>query len=138
MDTAYATIGRPEHEFGAAVNSPETYCGLMVQTLRENARRYPLKPWGTPRKGTTQASPLINHGVWKLPCSCGEHPVYSPEWQMACCFHCGVVYEGILPPVQYQEIEHVLLQRSAMTQRNWSIETIEALRAENLAHGDPI
>lgn len=74
-----------------------------------------------------------------LPCSCGEHPIYSPEWQVACCFNCGAMYDGVPPPQDLQEIERILLLRPRMKNRNWdSSETVAMLLDENLQHGDPI
>ncbi len=135
---SYPAIGRPPHEFGAACTSPAAWVGMMTQHLRAFARQYPLKPHGTPHTETLTGSPLVRHGVWKIACSCGEHPVYSPEWGLACCFHCGAVYDGIPLPPMLAEIERLLLLRPVMVHRNWCPpETVDDLRAENLAHGDP-
>lgn len=135
---AYAEIGRPPHEFGAGCTSPEAWVGMLAQHFREFTRQYPLKPCGTLHRETASGYPLVRHGIWKLACSCGEHPVYSPEWRLACCFYCGAVYEGVEPPPAMAEIERVLLLRPQMTTRNWCHpETVDDLRQENADHGDP-
>lgn len=138
---AYDTLGRPPHEFGVAVTTPEMYRGFLVATLREAAARYPLKKWPTAHIGDSRmvGRPLVNHGIWKVRCYCtaperpfpfGEYPIYSPEWKLACCFACGAIYDGIEPPDRWEEIEAILLKRSVMEQRNWTTESVEELAAE--------
>jgi hypothetical protein len=137
---AYTTLGRPRHEFGRRCVNPDAYRGLLLEHLREARANYPDRPWGVPHLGdvTQIFGPLVNHGIWKIGCACGvDFPIYDPEWQAACCFGCGAMYQGIAPPFDYLEIEGVLLARPHMHQRNWMPgETIQMLRQENRAHGD--
>lgn len=85
------------------------------------------------------SGPEIRQGTWKLPCSCGEHPSYDPDWQLAACFGCGSVYEHVAPPEDWQEAERLLMLRPDYLTRNWwhvdgCMETLDQLRDENRAH----
>lgn len=139
---AYDDIGRPPHEFGASVYDPLTYRGLMVLTLRGNKERFPARKWGIPHRAEAhelRCAPFVNHGIWKIGCSCGDHPIYWPEYGEANCFLCGAMFVDVQPPKHYRDIEAILLKRPQMVNRNWTPdETLDDLRAQNLAAGDPI
>ncbi|HXG88762.1 MAG TPA: hypothetical protein VNJ02_10535 [Vicinamibacterales bacterium] len=138
----YLTIGRPRHEFGTQCATVEAYRGLMIQQLLDGRAAFPDRNWGTPHAGDHAhlSGPLISHGVWKVKCPCGdEYPIYDPEWEAACCFSCGAMYQDVAPPARWRDIERVLLCRRHMHQRNYAPpETYETLCAENLAHADGI
>jgi hypothetical protein len=38
---------------------------------------------------------LERDNVLRLKCSCGNWPAVDPNWALACCFQCGLVYEGL-------------------------------------------
>lgn len=135
---AYTEIGRPPHEFGAACVDAAAYGGLMVQSLRDFAARFPLRPCGIPHTALVSHAPFVSHGIWKVGCPCGDFPIYSPEWCYAACFNCGAVFTDVNPAPHYREIEAILLRRPWMAQRNWTDETVGELHDENLAHGDLI
>lgn len=36
--------------------------------------------------------------VLRLKCSCGNYPVVDPEWALACCYECGLIYDDVTIP----------------------------------------
>lgn len=135
---AYSRIGRPEEEHGARCTSVEAYRCLQAMHFAEAKAKYPRKPWPDPFVTATAGTPQIHQGIWKVDCVCGNWPIFDPEWQEACCFTCGAIHQ-VAPPKDWRDIEAVLLARPEMTTRNYLPgETLDDLRAENFAHGDPV
>lgn len=36
--------------------------------------------------------------VLRLRCSCGNAPAVDPEWRLACCYECGLIYTDVTLP----------------------------------------
>jgi len=85
----------------------------------------------------------IHEGRWVALCECGGAEVVDPEEPAFYCFSCyNVTNEGRPRPVdfpaQWRAIERVLLARPMATTRGYiPSETLNSLRAENIAHGLP-
>lgn len=126
-------IFRPVHLPGIGVRTPAEYRALQARYLRLSGNLTP--PWlyvGAP------VHAHVGAGAWRVLCACGEAPPADPEWRLACCSGCGAIYEGVTFPEDITEIEAVLLKRRNHVHRNWHRdETVAALRAENVAHGEP-
>jgi hypothetical protein len=73
---------------------------------------------------------------WIVDCDCGAGNATDPAWGFACCFGCGAVHVCLGFPVVWKAIEALLLRRPRQENRGWRPgETLEDLRADNLAHG---
>lgn len=125
-------IRRPQHVPGIGARTPEEYRALQIKYLRKTGN--PTEPW-------VSQDPIAAHvgaGAWRVWCPCGEAPPADPEWRLACCSGCGAIHDQVEFPEEREEIERVLLKRPNHAHRNWQAgETIDGLRRENLAHGDP-
>jgi len=129
-------ILRPRDVPGITVRTPDEYRGRQRALLRQNPAAHSKEPWLA--IATVQA--YVGAGAWRVRCTCGEAPPADPDWRLACCSGCGAIYEGVhFPPADtLAAIEAVLVLRPNQATRNWRPgETLEDLRAENLAHGDP-
>lgn len=126
------------------VNSSEDYRRRQYEVLAKGRARYPHLIWPDPFPAAVVPPVMVADGAWKVRCvtpDCEEFPIASLEWRVARCLNCGAVYEGLVFPEDASEIERVLVNRPHMATRNWNWptpgETVESLRAENRAHGDP-
>jgi hypothetical protein len=118
--------------------SPEAYCAQQRAALVRKRAAFPHAGYPEPWVSVGIAPVKISDGHWQLVCACGNYPAYDPTWALACCFRCGAIYRQA-PPVEWREIEAVLLKRPRPTSRHWLPgETLEDLRRENLAHGDEV
>lgn len=125
-------IFRPRHLPGIGVRSPDEYRALQRRYLRRSGLT--VEPWL--HIGEVRAH--VGAGAWRVRCVCGEAPPADPDWRLACCSGCGAVYEDVAFPDDREDIEAVLLKRRNHVTRNWQHgETVEELRRENLAHGEP-
>lgn len=80
----------------------------------------------------------IEHGRWIADCPCGSGVAVHPEWPSAGCLECGRWWP-VLVPVQWREIEAVLIVRPLPITRGWVTgETVEQLEAENTTRGLPV
>ena len=79
----------------------------------------------------------VNHGRWVVDCTkCSGAGLASREVGVSCCFDCGTVYTRVSFPKDAEKIEALLLRRSDLATRNWTIgETLKSLRYENESHG---
>lgn len=74
--------------FGA--RTPEEY--------RELHKRSVAKSRLTPTLSTTTPPVLVESDGLRILCACGDYPIVDADWKMACCFRCGLVYEGLDVP----------------------------------------
>ncbi len=133
-------ILRPKH-FPALWNgipnegrTPETYRMRQRDFLREQ----PAKGFA-PHLSALQPQAYVGNGAWRIHCPCGEATHADPEWKLSCCFGCGTIYEHVMFPSNWREIEALLVKRPIQSSRNWQLpETLEYLTAEQKAHGDPV
>jgi hypothetical protein len=78
----------------------------------------------------------VDMGRWIIDCACGAGNAVHPDWAFAACPACGAIHRTIAYPNDRDDIERVLDERSHQWQKFWRPgETVETLRAENLAHG---
>jgi len=88
----------------------------------------------------------VNHGRWVVHCptpGCGGAELAREDGLFFCCecrnAEVGGDYRTVAFPGEREEIERVLKLRPAPATRNWQPgETLDDLKAENLAHGAPI
>lgn len=79
----------------------------------------------------------VEHGRWIADCPCGAGVAVHPTWSETGCLECGRWWP-VMVPSEWDAIESVLLARPKRDTRNWlTLETVEKLRAENVAHGLP-
>lgn len=136
---AYARIGRPL-EAHDAHSIEEERAKQRDAILRRHADR-PARPWRMPwsvdADELRDVAPFISGGRWQIAClTCADCPSYDPEWQFACCWECGAIYEGVKPPAGWTDIERAVMVRPFMHTRNWRPpETVDDLQRETLAHG---
>jgi hypothetical protein len=105
-----------------------------------------VRQWGEGAKMNFEArgDPLpveVNHGRWIASCPYCRGALLMDESEPFFCPDCLMVANGgyarpVLWPENVAEIEAALLARPNPANRNWTmVETVDALRAENLAHG---
>lgn len=87
-------------------------------------------------------SARIISSKWAVKCECGETCTIEPG-QPWFCWYCLNMKNGgkarmVVWPDNRSEIESVLLKRFRPDERNWTAETIEELRQENIEHGDEV
>ena len=133
----------PEHTLvspltGSAVRSPDEWRALQRWVLAQNRARLPKLSWPDPWYCLERPPVHVNYGRWMIHCACGDCPLVHPDWHLSLCLGCGAVYEGLMMPFESDAIEAVLCARPHPSQRNWTTETLDELRAENLAHGDEV
>lgn len=88
-------------------------------------------PWDAP----DGAIPWVNGGKWTVTCACGDCPMACPEWDEVRCFLCGAVYRNLIWPPQREALERLLVKRPAHVRAWFPGESLDDIRAENLAHG---
>jgi len=84
---------------------------------------------------------FVNHSNWLVRCpDCPEvlvaqvgEPFYCPECQ---CVKNGGFARPVLFPNNFRDIERVLLARAMPEHRNWTTETVDELRKENVEQGE--
>ena len=94
-------------------------------------------------KPEAQPSPAeINHSRWVFRCAgCNSSTYLFSRVPAAFCLGCGRQYRINWPSQADQQAgEAILLLRNFADMRNWqpATETVDALRAQNVAHGDPV
>lgn len=94
--------------------------------------------WGASR-GTVQAEVIRSN--WAVRCPHCAGAMFVEPGEPFFCPDCGMQANDWLPmtvvwPEERATIERVLLARSDPLTRNWTRESVAALRAENLAHGE--
>lgn len=103
---------------------------MRLQTAR------PALGFGDPWLVEAPAEALVSGGKWIVRCACGNGPSASPAWQLALCFECGAVFEGVTFPEDAADVELALLARPQLRNRHWAApETVADLIAENVQHG---
>ena len=96
---------------------------------------------GDPADAGRSVSAFIQHGVWTARCECGGCEVVDLDEPLFMCCSCWNRVEGhrwrpIVVPDEREAIEHALLLRPMVENRNWLAgETLDALEAENVEHG---
>lgn len=128
-------IGLPKHIHNAT--TPEAYREIQRTFIAQMKQARPHWPWrdpwvyvGEPKRA------IVTGGFWKLLCDCGNAPSVEPSWKLACCFECGAMYEDVVIPDEWREIEATLLARPLMATRNWLPgETVDELLSETSEHG---
>lgn len=125
-------------EIHRGVTSPETYLLAQRVAILQKRVEFSNLNWRMPFEWEGALVLLkVSDSHWQLVCGCGNTPAYDPGWQLACCFTCGAIYKQA-PPDNWREIERVLVNRSSFIHRHMLPgQTVEELRAENRAHGDP-
>lgn len=76
----------------------------------------------------------VNHGVWLVDCECGAGVAVDPTFSAGYCFGCGAIQTTVIFPDSDDRlnIEHILLSRSMVANRNWEpTETLTDLAIEN-------
>lgn len=134
----YGRIGRPIEAHNVA--TPEAYRAYQARVIAHNRRERPALAWRDPFEADPRVvSPIVNGGRWVVVCaSCGNAPLYDPEWELACCVECGATYTGVAPPPAWREIEAALMARPIMATRHWlPSESVADLLADNATHGLP-
>jgi hypothetical protein len=144
--TPYARIGRPLEAHG--VSTPEVYRAAQAAFIRGMQAARPWLAWRDPfvSDAPPASGAVISGGCWKVVCdACGNAPAYDPDWQLACCFECGAIYQNLPPPTDWDLAEQVLLSRAAMATRNWwpgdvtqGNPTVATLVIENGERADPV
>jgi hypothetical protein len=130
-------IGGPREAHG--VDSPDSYARRAKAFLIKHGLSTGLQD----RPQTPSA--YVSDGRWVVDCDCGNAPSASHEWGLAICFECGSVYRPHFP-ADRGEIEAELLKRPVANRhffgdtwvafrRRRSVDTLDTLRAENVAHG---
>ena len=86
---------------------------------------------------TAPIAAFINHSRWVVSCSCSGGCLSHPEYPIAACFDCGRLYTNVqfLPPDLRQEVVKIMLERPEEKMRNWTGETPQQLREQNVAEG---
>lgn len=138
----------PTHVHPSVVSAADYYRRQQAH-LAHGRRLYPALVWPAPWRPAVTPAVFVSEGWWKVCCvtpACqaqGDHPSLSIEWRVAICLNCGAVYEEVPIPAEATEIARVLVHRPDPRTRNWNwpmldgSETVETLRAQNRAAGDP-
>ena len=128
---------RPKH-LHPRVSTPDDYLREQWQSIIAKKQAFPHLGWQLPWAFVGTAPIKVSDGQWQIVCGCGQNtPLYDPEWELACCFTCGAIIRQT-PPLEWREIERVLLNRPNMTNRHMLVsQTLAELCAENREHGDP-
>lgn len=124
----------PLHVHGA--RSAADYRAKQKLYIAAARASMPALNWRDPWPATERPDVLIAAGKWLVPCACGNFPSVHPGWRLACCFECGAVYEDLVIPADAVAIAAVLVRRPRIQERGWiAPQTVDHLRAENVAHG---
>lgn len=116
-----------------SARTPAAYRQQQAQYIAQGRRRYPALRWRDPWVVVLNPAVVVEGGKWLVPCACGNYPSVHPDWQLACCFECGAVYEGLVLPAEASAIEQALLERPHPALRAWRPgETAGDLRAQTL------
>ena len=115
------------------------YLELQRASILAKRAQFQTLNWRMPFLHDGAAPFKVSDGMAQVVCvySCGNYPSYDAEWGLACCFTCGAIYRQA-PPEDWLEIERVLINRPNPASRHMLPgQTLDELRAENRAHGDP-
>lgn len=88
-------------------------------------------------QASTQVDAYINHSRWVVECpeGCGYAVIVDPAEPIFLCAICGSGWHEVSFPEQREEIESTLLVRPEAKLRNWSTETVQQLKEENITNG---
>ena len=131
---ALRTIATPR-EGMAGCRTREAYEARHVTEMRAKVRAFPALDIREPWEAPAGAVPFVAGGKWIVLCPCGDAPMASPDWNEARCFECGAVHRGLQWPADRDAIEAVLIVRPAAVRTWLPTETVDDLRAQNVAHG---
>ena len=144
----YTRIGRPLEAHNAA--TIEAYEAVQAGIIAHNRAKRPALKWRDPfAADATGLAPLVSGGCWGVLCpGCGNFAVYDPDWKLALCLECGAQFRDVEPPADWEAIEQILVARAELVHRQWGVkhvlghadarESLDDLRDENRAHGDPV
>ena len=119
------------------VQTPAGYRRAQMRAIRQQMAAFPNLNWQWPWRYFGTVALKVSDSQWQLVCACGNYPLYDPEWELACCYTCGAVYEQA-PPSDWREIERVLVNRPRLNNRHMLVgQPLADLIAENFEHGDP-
>jgi hypothetical protein len=120
------------------VDTPEQYRAFQATVIATNRQRYPKRTWTDPWVCNAVRPVYVALGKWLLRCVCGNAPSVDPDWELACCCECGAIYEHVVMPPHWQDIEAALLLRPSILNHGWSpTETVADLHAETLRRMPP-
>ena len=129
-----SVIMTPVHVHGA--RSEREYEAIQRRLISQGRMAFPSLNWRDPWESADTTGVFIAGGKWLIRCECRNAPSVHPEWKTARCMECGAVYRDIEMPANASEIEAVLVVRPHPANRAWLWpESVEDLRAENIAHG---
>ena len=74
------------------VRDAAEYKAKQADFLRRNRRG--VQPSATDAKPTVLDEP----DAYRIKCSCGDYPTVDPDAKIACCFNCGLIYDGLELP----------------------------------------
>lgn len=79
-------------ELFPTVNTPDDYReGARVQAHR-------VRKVSVPAPLPYPDVELESDDVLRLKCPCGNYPAVDPEWRLACCYACGLIYDDVTIP----------------------------------------
>ena len=135
-------IGPKEGHAAQRVRTPDDYRRAQADFLsRQRAAGVTdaVPHEATEAERSRASVPYINRGQWLMDCACRNAPSVSVEWELACCFECGAIYQGgLVFPSNREALERVVAAR-ARNHRNWTpTESLEDVRRDNLARGDEV
>lgn len=130
-------IMTPVHTLG--VRTASDYATRHRKVILDGRMSLPELNWREPWPSPDKVQALISGGRWIVACTtkgCSNAPLTHPDWKVARCFECGAIYQDVIFPENIAEISALLVKRAYVANRNWVPgETIEELRAENIANG---
>ena len=110
---------------------------LLRQLQAEHVAKNPATH--APVEIVSEIPAYVGNGCWRIHCRCGERTHTDPDWGIACCFGCGAVWTRVTFPEDWRAIEVLLAKRAVQGTRNWQApETLDDLKLEQLAHGEPL
>lgn len=116
MALRLTVIGTPLHAHAA--RTPGEYLDKQREHLRQSKQLRPDYAWGDPTESKEQIEAFVSGGRWVVMCCCGNAPSASPEWSLACCFECGLIYRDIVFPRDREAVEQAMLAQP-MHERQW-------------------
>jgi hypothetical protein len=81
------------------MRTPLTVYGVTTPTEYKALQRKYLARVRKRAAVSTEHPPVVVIGdAYRLHCSCGEYTIVDPDWQLACCLVCGLIYEDLEIP----------------------------------------
>jgi len=110
------------------VRTAQDYRARQRESIGRARRNYPNLPWRDPWVSSDIPIAFVSGGRLVVECTtagCGNGPMVAPGWgvdglALACCYECGAVYERIVMPPDFGEIEAALVQRPGLAARYWN------------------